>query len=113
MSKNPTYEDLEKKIHELEQAELARKQTEAELTQIFSMSLDMICIADIKTLTFIKINPAFTEILGYAEEELLKRSFLEFIHPEDLGETRNVLKQNLQMGIKVKKFRESLSLQRR
>ena len=104
MSKNPTYEDLEKKIHELEQAELARKQTEAELTQIFSMSLDMICIADIKTLTFIKINPAFTEILGYAEEELLKRSFLEFIHPEDLGETRNVLKQNLQMGIKVKNF---------
>ena len=104
MSEKPTYEQLEKRVYELEKVELARKQAEAELAQLFSMSLDMICIADIKTSTFIKINPAFTEILGYAEEELLKRSFLEFIHPEDQEETRNALKQKLQKGLKVINF---------
>jgi PAS domain S-box-containing protein len=104
MSEKPSYEELEKRINELERVELGRKQAEAELAQLFSMSLDMICIADIKTSTFIKINPAFTEILGYAEEELLEKPFLEFIHPDDLDETRNVLKQELQMGIKVINF---------
>ena len=104
MSEKPTYEELEKRIKELEHVDLSRKQAEAELEQLFSMSLDMICIADIKTSTFIKINPAFTEVLGYSESELLKRPFLDFIHPEDLDETRNVLKQKLQMGKKVINF---------
>ena len=104
MSEKPTYEELEKRIKKLEHVVLSRKQAEAELEQLFSMSLDMICIADIKTSTFIKINPAFTEVLGYSEKELLKRPFLDFIHPEDLDETRNVLKQKLQMGKKVINF---------
>ena len=72
MSHKPNYEELEKKVQELERAELERMQTEEELSQIFSMSLDPICIADINTATFIKVNPAFTEILGYSEEELFE-----------------------------------------
>ena len=104
MSEKPSYEELKKRIHELEQIELARKQAEEELSQLFSMSLDMICIADINTSTFIKINPAFIEVLGYSEDELLKRPFFDFIHPGDLDETRNVLKQKLQLGAKVINF---------
>ena len=104
MSRKPTYEELEKRIQELEQAELARQQAEEGLAQLFSMSLDMICIADIKTARFIKINRAFTEILGYSEEALLKRPFLDFIHPEDLDDTRSVLTEKLQTGTKVINF---------
>jgi len=72
--------------------------------QIFSMSLDMICIADINTLTFLKVNPAFTEILGFSEKELLKNPFTDFIHPDDIDSTISVVKQKLQAGAKVVNF---------
>ena len=104
MSKKPTYEELEQRIHDLEQVALARQQAEEELAQVFSMSLDMICIADIHTSTFIKINPAFTQTLGYAEAELLERSFLDFVHPGDIDATRNAVTQKLRMGAKVINF---------
>ena len=88
MSQKSTYKELEKRIQELEQVERERKRTEDELAQIFSMSLDMICIADINTATFIKVNPAFTEILGFSERELLEKPFLDFIHPDDIDATK-------------------------
>lgn len=104
MSSKPSYHELEKRVQELEQLELRRKQTEEELSQIFTMSLDMICVADINTATFTKVNPAFTAILGYSEEELITHPFLDFIHPEDIDETKNVIEKKLQMGAKVINF---------
>lgn len=101
MSEKPTYEELEKRVCKLEQAELERKKTEEDFAQIFSMSLDMICIADINTATFIKVNPAFTEILGHSEEALLDKSFLDFVHPDDTGLTRTVIEQKLKSGAKI------------
>jgi PAS domain S-box-containing protein len=81
-----------------------RKRAEEELQRIFSMSLDMICVADIQTATFLKVNPAFTEILGFSEQELLEKPFLDFIHPEDVELTRNVVEQKLRTGAKVINF---------
>ncbi|MFO7752738.1 MAG: PAS domain S-box protein [Desulfobacteraceae bacterium] len=97
MAEKPTYEELESRVKEL-------KSKEDELSQIFSMSLDMICIADIKTATFIKVNPAFIDVLGYSEEELLGKSFLDFIHSEDIDATRTVVEKKLQSGAKVISF---------
>jgi len=76
-----------------------------QLRQIFNMSLDMICIADLKTATFIRVNPAFTTILGYSENELLGRPFLEFIHPDDVERTICVLDEELAKGKKVVRFK--------
>lgn len=81
-----------------------RKQIEKQLAQIFNMSLDMLCIADIKTATFIKVNPAFQEILGYPQQELLGRSFIDFIHPEDVQATQKVMQVNLGKGLRVINF---------
>ena len=81
-----------------------RKRVEEELQRIFSMSLDMICVADIQTATFLKVNPAFTEILGFSEQELLEKPFLDFIHPEDVEPTRVVVEQKLRAGAKVINF---------
>ena len=81
-----------------------RKRAEEELAQVFSMSLDMICIADINTSTFVKVNPAFLEELGFSEAELLERSFLDFIHPDDIDSTRSVIENKLRMGTKVINF---------
>nr|NJM02989.1 PAS domain S-box protein [Desulfobacula sp.] len=68
------------------------------------MSIDLICIADIRTTSFIKVNPAFKETLGYTEEELLGESFLHFIHPDDIDPTRAVVEKKLQQGEKVINF---------
>ena len=104
MPQKPTYEELEKRIQELEQAEMARRRSEEDLAQIFSMSLDMICIADITRATFIKVNPAFTAILGHSKEALLNKPFLDFVHPDDIRPTRNVVEEKLKTGAKVINF---------
>jgi PAS domain S-box-containing protein len=108
MSGKPTYEELEKRIQDLEQVNLENKQAVEELVQIFSLSLDMICIADINTATFIKVNPAFTEILGHSEDSLLNKPFLDFVHPDDKEATKTVIEEKLQSGAKVINFENRL-----
>ena len=80
------------------------RESQQELADIFSMSLDMICIADINTATFLKVNPAFTRILGYLDQELLNRSFLDFIHPDDVEPTLTMINEKLKKGEKVIDF---------
>ncbi len=104
MADKPTYEELEQRISELEQNELACKKIIDGLSQAFSMSLDMTCIADIKTFALVKVNPAFTEILGYTEKELLGKPVFEFIHPDDIDATLSIVKEKLQLGEKVINF---------
>jgi PAS domain S-box-containing protein len=81
------------------------RQAKLELEALFSMSLDMICIADINTFTFLKVNPAFSTTLGYSEEELLSVPFTDFIHPEDMELTRQAVVESLQRGEKVINFK--------
>lgn len=56
------------------------------LEKFFLMSLDMICIANSDGY-FKKINPSFLQTLGWTEEQLLKKSFIEFVHPDDVEKT--------------------------
>jgi len=69
------------------------------------MSIDMICVADINTSTFLKVNPAFTATLGYSEAELLAVPFTAFIHPEDIAATSQTVRESLQKGQKVINFK--------
>lgn len=62
------------------------------------------CIADINTSTFLKVNPSFTRILGFSEQELLSRSFLDFVHPEDIQATADVVEKELRKGKKILRF---------
>ena len=80
------------------------KQAQEELDRIFSLSIDLICIADIHTATFLRINPAFTHTLGHSEKELLGRPFLDFIHPDDIEATIEVIEKGLKKGTVVVNF---------
>jgi PAS domain S-box-containing protein len=86
MAEKPTYEELEQRVKELEALEAKHKENVVALEHLFDLSLDMLCIADTNAY-FKHTNKAFEKTLGYTKEELLKESFLQFIHPDDIAST--------------------------
>lgn len=51
--------------------------------RFFNLSLDILCIVDTEG-TFVRVNPAFCNILGFSEEELKSKKTFDLIHPDDL-----------------------------
>jgi diguanylate cyclase (GGDEF)-like protein/PAS domain S-box-containing protein len=62
----------------------------------FKYSMDMYVIAGVDGY-FKRANPAFCNILGRSEVELLSRPFIELIHPDDVAKVQGALK-NLGSG---------------
>ncbi|MDD2914012.1 MAG: PAS domain-containing protein [Gallionella sp.] len=84
-------------ITERKRAELEREQ----YFKFFSTSTDLMCIADPNG-CFKKINPVCTQMLGYAEEELLAKPFIEFVHPDDRQSTLDEMARQMQLGFSLK-----------
>ena len=63
-----------------------RRRAERDLVQFFDLSLDLFCIAGADGY-FRRINGNFQRLLGYTDEELTSRPFLDFVHPDDRGKT--------------------------
>lgn len=61
-------------------------QAQADIELFFSLSLDLFCIANTEG-RFLRLNPAFEDLLGYSVEELLAKPFLDFIVPADVEAT--------------------------
>lgn len=72
------------------------------LEGFFTVNLDLLCIANLDG-QFIKLNGAWSRILGYTSEELLQRHFLEFVHPEDIPATLETM-QRLGQGDEILNF---------
>lgn len=69
--------------------------------KFFTMSVDMMIISSMER--FVKVNPAVSKTLGYSEEELLRKNFIEFTHPDDIEITKKEV-QKLQTGAASIKF---------
>jgi PAS domain S-box-containing protein len=63
-----------------------RARAQDELDRIFTLSSDLITVADFGG-RFTRVNPAAEQILGYTEEELLARPYLDLVHPDDRERT--------------------------
>ena len=63
-----------------------RARAQEELDRVFTLSQDLIAVADFDG-RFTRVNPAAEEILGYTEEELLARPYIDFVHPADRDST--------------------------
>ena len=69
--------------------EIARQDVEAELrrsSRYFELSRDLVCTAGFDGY-FKQLNAAWTETLGWSEDELRARPFVEFVHDEDRART--------------------------
>ena len=71
-----------------------------EYFKFFNTSTDLMGIADPGG-AFKKVNPAFLEMLGYSEAELLAHPFVEFIHPDDRQSTVEEMTRQLQLGFSL------------
>jgi diguanylate cyclase (GGDEF)-like protein/PAS domain S-box-containing protein len=71
-----------------------RKRLEHEREQYFKffmLSINPMCIADPYG-CFKRVNPAFIQLLGYSEGELISNPFVDFIFPEDRQRTVDEMK---------------------
>jgi PAS domain S-box-containing protein len=72
---NDMADDLEQRMEQLR-----------EFRKFFDVSVDLMCIAGTDGY-FKRVNPAFSRVLGWSEEELLRRPFFDFVHPDDVAKT--------------------------
>lgn len=66
--------------------------TDAFLQRLFDFSLDLLCVFDV-TGVLRRVNPAFTETLGWTTDQLISHSFLDFVHPADRTDAESALRQ--------------------
>lgn len=85
-----TNKQLVREIDEKTAIAEALQNKTTELENFFNVALDLLCIADTSG-NFIKLNKSWETILGYSVEELEHRQFLEFVHPDDLQNTLDVM----------------------
>jgi PAS domain S-box-containing protein len=79
-----------------------RKRAERELEQFFMLSPDLLCFAGFDGY-FKRVNAAFVTTLGWSCEQLLEAPFGNFLHPDDVEKTRDLLPR-LQAGIVASSF---------
>ncbi len=104
MAEKPTYEELEKRIQDLEKSESERKQVETKLAEseakyrqlienthdiIYSLSPDGI---------FTYVSPSWTVLLGHPVADIEGHAITEFVHPGDLPNCFAFLQKVVETG---------------
>src|SRR2546426_2726102 len=74
-----------------------------DLERLFNLVVDPLCIAGFDGY-FKQINPAWARTLGYTEDELLAKPYLDFVHPDDREPTVGAA-ADVSSGVTVLEFR--------
>jgi PAS domain S-box-containing protein len=82
-------------ITESNRTQQALSQEIEERRRIFDSSNDLIFVTD-SAGNFIQVSPSVSAILGYQPSDMVGRSAIEFIHPDDLEHTRREMRAGRQ-----------------
>jgi len=74
----------------VEQADALARDARDELERFFSITPDMLCVADLEG-RFRRLNPAWEAVLGRPLGDLEGASFMDLVHPEDAAETTGTM----------------------
>jgi PAS domain S-box-containing protein len=81
-----------------------QKETESERDRFFEASVDFMTVHKLGETEYRQVNSAWERTLGYTAEDFRHGSFLQFIHPDDVAPSMEVL-AGLAQGIDVRQFR--------
>jgi PAS domain S-box-containing protein len=73
-------------ITALRREETKRHRAEERAEKFFTISLDLFCLTSFDG-KFLRVNPAWRDVLGWTEQELTSLAQLELVHPEDRERT--------------------------
>lgn len=59
------------------------------LNKLWKESTDLICVVNGDYL--VKVNPSWTRELGWTSKELTSKPYLEFVHPDDVQKTKEIV----------------------
>ncbi len=85
-----------------------RKKALDNFERIFDMSLDPIWVGDLDAMSFLRVNSACYESLGYTEDKLLGCTIFDFLHPDDIASTKDIISRNLYNGLNILGFETRL-----
>ena len=91
--------------HDITEAKRTRTALTREIEErqrVFETSQDLILVTDTVG-NFVQVSPSVAQILGYAPEEMIGHSAVDFIHPDDLESTRHEMR-SARRGLQVRNF---------
>ncbi len=91
-------------ITESKKAETELRESKETLNRMFQFTDYMVCIADLEKGYFTKLSPAFEKHLGWTEEEMLSKPILDFIYPDDMQKTADVIRDQTERGDAILNF---------
>lgn len=84
------------------QSDIKLREAQSQLEQFFTLAPDLLCIVKFDG-TFLKVNPSWSEVLGYRMDEMPGKKLTDYIHPEDMAATLDVI-GDLSEGRRVSNF---------
>jgi len=76
----------------IERSRRHRRAAEIERDRVFELSIDLLAVCDLEG-RVLRVNPACTAVLGYAESQLVGRSFFDFLHPDARAQSASIFER--------------------
>jgi PAS domain S-box-containing protein len=71
--------------------------TQVQIKEAFEHSQDFVCLLQFGG-SLQQVNSKWSEVLGWSEDELLSRPYIEFVHPKDVAKTLTYEKGFIPVG---------------